>query len=129
LSRADSYRNVRNYVKTHIDTRWAKITSDYDFCFTVSKEISHEPEEFRVNIGKRKPKYETRYTRSRTTKVYEVAPSSYNSYPVIQPFEGKNEEDLKQNIQKYLDELMEAINKPLVECVHCKGYGVILDEV
>ncbi|MBT2759935.1 hypothetical protein [Paenibacillus sp. ISL-20] len=129
LSRADSYRIVRNYVKTHIDTRWAKITSDYDFCFTVSKEISHEPEEFRVDIGKRKPKYETRYRRSRTTKVFEVAPSSYNSYPVIEPFEGKNEEDLKQNIQKYLDELMEVINKPLVECEHCKGYGVILNEV
>ncbi|MNH75640.1 hypothetical protein D3C73_278900 [compost metagenome] len=129
LSRADSYRIVRNYIKNHIDSRWAKITSDYDFCFTVSKEIAHEPEEYRVDVGKRKPKYETRYRRTRTAKVYEVAPSSYNSYPVIEPFEGRNEEDLKQNIQKFLDELMSVINKPLIECEHCKGYGVILNEV
>ncbi|WP_249436129.1 hypothetical protein [Paenibacillus sp. Marseille-Q4541] len=129
LSRQESYSIVRNYVKSHIDNKWAAITSDYDFCFTVSKKVEHEPESYRVNVGKRKPKYETRYTRSRTVKVYEVAPKTYDRYPVIEPFEGKNEDDLKNNIQKFLDELMERINKPLVECEHCKGFGVISDEV
>ncbi|KAF6565358.1 hypothetical protein G9G63_09370 [Paenibacillus sp. EKM202P] len=129
LSRQESYNIVRKYIKANIDPRWATITSDYDFCFTVSKNIEHEPEEYRVNVGKRKPKYETRYTRSRTVKVYETSPKSYDRYPVIEPFAGKNEEDLKQNIQKFLDGLMKVINKPLIECEHCKGYGVSNYEV
>ncbi|KAF6630588.1 hypothetical protein H6F38_14265 [Paenibacillus sp. EKM208P] len=129
LSRQESYNIVRKYIKANIDPRWATITSDYDFCFTVSKNIEHEPEEYRVNVGKRKPKYETRYTRTRTVKVYETSPKSYDRYPIIEPFVGKNEEDLKMNIQKFLDELMEVINRPLIECEHCKGYGVINYEV
>ncbi|QNR65443.1 hypothetical protein IAQ67_16240 [Paenibacillus peoriae] len=129
LSRQESYNIVRKYIKANIDPRWAAITSDYDFCFTVSKNIEHEPEEYRVNVGKRKPKYETRYTRTRTVKVYETSPKSYDRYPIIEPFVGKNEEDLKMNIQKFLDELMEVINRPLIECEHCKGYGVFNYEV
>lgn len=129
LSRQESYDIVRRYVKQNIDPKWAKVTSDYDFCFSVSKEIAHEPISYQVNIGKRKPKYETRYNRSRTTKVFEIAPKTRDGYSVIEPFEGKNEDDLKQNIQKYLDELMEVINRPLIECEHCKGYGVIENEV
>ncbi|MFI2856885.1 hypothetical protein ACH6EH_07065 [Paenibacillus sp. JSM ZJ436] len=129
LTRQESYEIVRKYVRQNIDPKWAKVTSDYDFCFSVSKEISHEPISYQVNIEKRKPKYETRYNRSRTVKAFEVAPKRYDGYPVIEPFEGKNEDDLKKNIQIYLDELMQAINKPLVECVHCKGYGVIEDEI
>ncbi|MEC4565449.1 hypothetical protein L8C07_05785 [Paenibacillus sp. CMAA1739] len=129
LSRQESYNIVRKYIKENIDPRWATITSDYDFCFAVSKNIEHEPEEYRVNVGKRKPKYETRYTRTRTVKVYEVSPKPHDRYPVIEPFAGKDEEDLKMNIQKFLDELMEVINRPLIECEHCKGYGVINYEV
>jgi len=129
LSRQDSYNIVRKYIKSNIDPKWASITSDYDFCFAVSKTIQHEPEKYSVNVGKRKPKYETRYTRSRTAQVYKVAPSPREGYPVIEQFEGKNEEDLRNNIQKFLDELIEIINKPLVECEHCKGYGVIEHEI
>ncbi|MWV44873.1 hypothetical protein GRF59_14725 [Paenibacillus sp. HJL G12] len=129
LSRQESFNIVRKYIKANIDSKYASVTSDYDFCLSVSKKIEHAPESYRVDVGKRKPKYETRYSRSRTVKVYETAPKSYQTYPVIEPFEGKNEDDLKDIIQKFLDELMIVINKPLVECEHCKGYGVILDEV
>ncbi|MGV2887175.1 hypothetical protein [Paenibacillus taichungensis] len=129
MSKIDSYNLVRKHVKENINPKCATVTSDYDFCFTVSKVIEHEPNEYRVNIGKRKSKYETRYTRSRTVAIYKTAPKPYESYPVIESFTGKNEEDLRQNIQKFLDELMEVINKPLVECENCKGHGVINYEV
>lgn len=129
LSREDGYRTVRNYIKANIDHRYAAITSDYDFCLTVSKKIPHEPEAYQVNIGKRKPSYITKYRKERTIKVYEIAPKAYQSYPVIDEFEGKNEEELKLNIQKYLDDLMKTINEPYKNCPHCNGMGVVMDEV
>lgn len=129
LSRKESYEIVRKYIKANIDLRYATITSDYDFCLTVEKRISHEPAAYQVNVGKRKPKYETRYNRIRTVKAYETSPEGYSKYPTIEPFEGKNEDDLKQNIQNFLDELISVINKPYVECKHCEGKGVVLDEI
>lgn len=62
-------------------------------------------------------------------KVYEIAPKEYQSYPVIEPFNGNGEDDLKQNIQTYLNEIMIKINEPLIECEHCKGLGVTRNEI
>jgi len=131
LSREDSYKIIRNHVKANIDPRYAQITSDYDFCFTVKKNIElYKPESYTVNINhgtRRKPKYETRFNKSRTITVFETAPKSYQSYSVCEPFVGKNVEDLNNNIKLFLDELMEKINEPFVECPNCKGNGVVLD--
>ena len=33
------------------------------------------------------------------------------------------------NIQAYLDNLMEHINKPLKDCPHCEGKGVIIEDL
>lgn len=129
LSREESYAIVRQYIKANIDLRYATVTSDYDFCLSVSKKIEHEPEAYRVDVGKRKPKYETRYRRSRTVEIYRTSPKGYEKYPMIEAFEGKSLEDLKNNVQVFLDELMKKINEPLKECQHCKGYGAILDEI
>jgi len=69
-----SYKIIREHIKDNIDPKVAKITSDYDFCFTVQKRIPlSEPVKFTVDINnsifskrKRKPKYETRYRKERT---------------------------------------------------------------
>jgi hypothetical protein len=60
--------------------------------------------------------------------VYQIAPKSYNNYPIVDPFSGKNYDDLKSNIDNFLHNLMEMINEPVVECKCCKGRGVILNE-
>ena len=39
ISSQNLYCLVRQYIKDNIDTKMAKITSDYDFCFTVKKII------------------------------------------------------------------------------------------
>jgi len=44
----------------------------------------------------------------------------------IKEFEGNNIEDSHQNIEKYLKELMAHINKPIKDCPHCKGMGVLI---
>ncbi|WGT37754.1 hypothetical protein MHB40_14505 [Lysinibacillus sp. FSL K6-0057] len=133
LTHEQSYKIIRDFVKNNINSKYAAITSDYDFCFTVKKKIElYEPRQYQVDINsmykRRKPKYETRYQRSREVTVFEVAPSSYQSYTVVTPFEGASYEDLLVNIDTYLNELITKINEPLTECECCKGTGVILDD-
>src|SRR5690606_8446244 len=132
LTNEQSYRIIRNHVKANINPKYARITSDYDFCFTVKKIIDlYMPHEYTVNINqhypRRKPKYEKRYNRTREETVYEVAPKSYQDYTVVEPFSGKDYEDLKRNIDAFLHNLMEMINEPVVECECCKGRGVVLN--
>lgn len=129
ISGADFYNVIRNYIKTHIDGRYAKITSDYDFCLTVQKVIGLvTPEKYTINRGtEKRPKYETRYNTSKSITVFQSAPKAYNSYPVQQGLSAANYEELEKLINSYLEELITAINKPLTECPHCNGTGVVLE--
>lgn len=140
LSSEESYKIIREYVKKNIDTKVAKITSDYDFCLTVEKIIRlSEQEVYQVDINnsifdkrKKKPKYETRYRANRQVKVFETAPQLrdgvYGKYPRTPEFKGESYEDLQDNIKEYLESLIAEINKPLKDCPHCKGLGVMEDK-
>lgn len=132
LSKQESYNIIREHVKNNIDPKYAEVTSDYDFCLTVKKRIPHDPIEYSVNVNamhkRRKPKYETRYRKHRSETAYEIAPKAYQSYSVVKEFSGKNYDDLKNNIDTYLDSIMKEINRPYIECTHCNGMGVVLDE-
>ena len=75
----------------------------------------------------RKSNYQTRYRNTRTVKIFETSPEEYSSYPIQSGIEGKNQKDLEEKIEKYLEDLMKEINKPFVECSHCSGMGVIID--
>jgi len=121
------YTILRQYVKLNINPMYARVTSDYDFCFTVQKVILHSPESYQVNVGKRKPKYETRYRRERTVKVLETSPEGYSSYPRQEGISAKNQKELEEKIDKYLEDILEMVNKPYVECECCGGLGVIID--
>lgn len=131
LSKKQSYNIIREHIKQNIDPKYAEITSDYDFCLTVKKKIEIEPEAYQVNLNagysRRKPKYETRFKRARAIEIYKTSPEGYQGYPTIENFTGKNADDLKGNVDKFLEELMEKINEPLVECKCCKGLGVVLN--
>ena len=134
LTSHDSYRIVRQYVKQHIDLNVAKITSDYKFCFTVQKVIKLDKAEEHTMVSnffsKKKSKYTTEYRNSREVKIFEMgwSPRCYEGYAPIEGFKGKDEKDLKKNVDKYLKDLITKINEPLIECPHCKGMGVILQE-
>lgn len=138
LSSQESYKIVREFVKQHINPEYARITSDYDFCFAVKKLIHlDEIEHYQVDVNndifskrKRKPKYETRYRKHREIEIFEMtySPKNYDKYTPIKGFSGKNSKELKENIDKFLQELIEKINEPLVDCPHCKGLGVILNK-
>jgi hypothetical protein len=134
LTCEESYKIIRQYIKENINLKCAKITSDYDFCFTVKKNIElaesipyQVDEANEYNYGrKRKPKMVTRYRKYRDIEIYNVAPKSYQSYNIVKPFEGKSYEDMIENMNKFLEELIEEINRPYIDCPHCNGMGVII---
>ena len=136
LSAKDTYEIIRQYVKSNINGKYATITSDYDFCFTVKKRINlTTPKSFTVDVNnsiftkrKRKPKYETRYTRYRDIEIFNMTPSGYNNYRQVKEFQGGTQEELLQHIDNYCSALIDFINEPVIDCPHCEGRGVIIDE-
>lgn len=139
LSSKETYDIVRQHIINNINSKYAKITSDYDFCFTVQKRIElAEPEKYSIDVNnqnifskrKRKPKYETRYRKDRTVKIFEMTheEANYQGYIAIKGFIGDNQTDLKNKIDTFLKDIIEFINEPLVECKVCGGNGVILDK-
>lgn len=132
LTEQQTYEIIRNYIKNNIDLKYAKITSDYNFCFTVKKIITlAKKESYKVDVNnklfgkKRKPKYETKYRTDRDVIIFEMTHEHYKEYPQIQPFKGKNYKDLLHNIGEYLNKLIKEINEPLIDCPHCNGTGVV----
>ena len=128
LTVKQSYDIIRHHVLSHIDGRYAKVTSDYDFCFSVEKVIElAEPLGYFITEGKgKRAKRVKKYRNTRNVKLLHISPKEYQDYKVIKPFEGTNHEDLELNIKNYLTSLMVEINKPLVDCECCKGRGVII---
>lgn len=135
LSSKATYEIIREHIKRNIDPRYAKITSDYNFCFEVAKTISlASPIEGKTEIktasgrSYRNPQYRHYTITSRPiSKIFEMThdEDKYRGYTVIEGFSGENHQDLKNKIDKYLDDLMARINEPLVDCPHCDGMGVI----
>ena len=140
ISSANTYKIIRKYVQDNINPKYAKITSDYQFCFTVKKKISMaEPEEYMVDANafsnlfakrKRKPKYEKRLREDREVTIFEMTDDvkKYEGYTPIAGFVGKSHKDLKKNIDTFLKNLIDFINSPVVDCPHCNGTGVRIEE-
>lgn len=122
------YRIVRNYVKQNINPKYATITSDYNFCFTVEKIIElSNPIARIINTGtKRKPITKIDYTKTKRVIVFEAAPEPYNNYPVLEGISANSYEELEKKIEDYLKDIIDEINKPLQECACCKGTGVVI---
>ncbi len=134
LSSKETYDIIRAHVKKNIDVTKAKISSDYDFCFDVKKLVSTAPEVktyvkiFKGTTYKKTVKARSFDIFSMTHDEADKAGGGYKGYPLIEPFSGKNKEDLINNINTFLDNLMEQINRPLKECPKCSGYGVVNSE-
>jgi len=129
ISSETMYKIVRQHVKTHIDPMCAAVTSDYDFCFRVSRHIAVKP-------------YETKYSHKRTPRsrpvmvtntvtyvdkpIFEMTHEArkYDGYTPISVFRGTSLENLAAEIDGYLRALMEAINDPVVTCPTCDGCGI-----
>lgn len=131
LTSKQTYDIVREHIKNKIDKRYAIITSDYDFCFTVSKKIQITPEEHTyVSLFDKKKKPQKKMVSSRNVEIFNMTheEKGYQNYPIIKGFKAKNLKQLKEMIDTYLEELVRYINEPFVECECCKGQGVVFDK-
>lgn len=129
------YNLIRAYVKDNIDKEQARVTSDYDFCFTVKKLIAIKPyeikrEQYKAN-GKsyRTPKFTYSQVKNEEVTVFEMTNTQdrYKGYSVLDEIKGESLQDLYDNITTYLNILMEKINKPIKQCDCCKGVGYMLN--
>ena len=136
ISSHQTYNIVRKHISDNIDPKWARITSDYDFCFTVKKKIAVKPITRSHEITKRngrsyaKPKFKNSTTTHIESEIFEMthAQRNYSGYTPIIGFKGDDLQDLINNIEAYLAELMEYINEPLSQCPHCEGTGHIFSD-
>lgn len=134
LTSKQTYDIVRYWILDNIDSAYAAVTSDYDFCFTVKKKISIKPyvvkNEQLTQAGKsyRKPRFTTKSVKHTVVEIFEMTNNvrKYKGYTVIEGFEGDSLQDLANNIKAYLSELMDYINKPVSQCSHCDGTGHIV---
>lgn len=135
LSSKQTYNIVREYIKRNINPKSAIITSDYDFCFTVQKVIplgtpySYQYDKNDSIFGRKKRKVEMRsqFVENKKMVCFEMTSTedNYKGYTPIKSFTGINENDLKEQIDSYLETLMAYINEPMKECPHCNGVGVL----
>lgn len=127
------YQIIREYVKNNINPKYARVSSDYDFCFSVVKKIKlYKPDEYLANVNlfsKKKPKYEKRYNNERDVQIFEMTHTdvNYKGYTPISGIAGDNIDDLKNKVDTYLKNLIDFINEPLIDCPHCQGRGVIVE--
>jgi hypothetical protein len=136
ISSQNLYALVRQHIKDNIDNKFAKITSDYDFCFTVKKLVSLiEPENVSYHnlfarTKKERNKIHYAVNKFKEVQIFEMthAQKRYENYTVIESIYADNEAELKNKIDEFLKNLMEIINKPLTMCLHCNGTGYT-DEV
>lgn len=125
------YDITRQYIKENIDLKVAKITSDYDFCFTVVKIVRLiEPETVTyqnifARTKKERSKIKFAINKFKDVEIFQMThdQSKYNGYTSIPPIYGKSEADLKKNVDEWLNSIIIQINKPLQLCEHCDGTG------
>jgi len=131
------YEILRNYIKTNIDNKVAKVTSDYNFCFTVEKIISiAEPHSWQKEIltarGKsyHPAKFQKRYVSDRKIKIFEMthAEENYKGYTAIPSLIAATEIELVEKMKEWCENVIKEINQPLEDCPHCNGMGVRIKE-
>lgn len=136
LTSVQTYNIIRTYVNNNIDPKWATVTSDYDFCFTVKKKIAVKPimisKEQTKSNGKSyaKPRFTTNKVTHKLEQVFEMthAERRYKGYTSISGFKGDSLQELADTVEQYLEELITYINKPLSECSACEGTGHLFDD-
>ncbi|HHT98013.1 MAG TPA: hypothetical protein GXZ90_09000 [Clostridiales bacterium] len=117
LSSVEMYGIVRQYIKDHINTKYAKITSDYDFCFSVKKIVPV--------VGPKKINHSELAKGSfikgddikeyREFEIFEMTNegAKYKGYTPIKGISASNEFKLKEKLDNYLKNLIEFINEPI----------------
>lgn len=127
------YDITRQYVIKHINPGVAKITSNYDFCFEVKKLVKkYVPETIHYHniFARTRKQREKIHTSIKEYEEYPIfnmtySPKNYEKYTPIPEMVANNERELKEKMDNWLKYLIEEINRPLLECPHCNGTGIV----
>lgn len=136
ISSKEMYDLVRQHIINNIDTKIARITSDYDFCFEVKKIIpllKPHTYSYRDVFARTKKQREKLHFKTATYKevsIYEMTheQENYKNYTAIKSLSASNEWELKEMIDNYLSEVMQIIHSPLRICECCDGTGYLQNE-
>jgi len=134
ITSEQTYNIVRQYIKENINPKNAIVTSDYDFCFTVEKNIKIKPWDRIYEIKKKngrsyaKPKLTRKSVTMKQEQIFEMTnkQDNYKGYTPIIGFSGNTLQELVENVKGYLEELIYYINVEVSECEHCSGTGNII---
>jgi hypothetical protein len=133
ISPENMFKIVRQHIRENIDGKCAEITSNYDFCMAVKRNLKIKPYTEKTEIRKQNgkqystPKFSTRDIKHKQEDIFNLAPKTYQSYNVASGWSADSFQDMKDQIKVYLGGLMEVINKPSCECTACGGFGVVFN--
>ena len=135
ISSHEMYGLVRQHIKDNIKTSLARITSDYDFCFTVKKIIpllephTYSYHDIFARTKKQRAKLHFKTATSKEIEIFQMTheQSNYKDYTPIKGFKASNEWELKEMIDNFLKTLMETIHAPIEQCSCCGGTGYTQD--
>lgn len=133
LTSKEMYDITRQFIKDNIDKSQARITSDYNFCFTVKKVIpllAPETITYQNYFAKTKKARSKIHYATKEVKEVEIfqmthTQENYKGYTPIKEFVANNEWELKEKVDEFLNNLINIINKPIHICPQCSGIGYI----
>lgn len=131
ISSKEMFDLVRQHVKDNINPSLARITSDYDFCFTVKKIVpllkphTYSYQDIFARTKKQRAKLHFKTDTSKEVEIFEMTHTqqNYKGYTPIKGFKASNEWELKELIDNFLENLMATIHAPLNVCSCCEGTG------
>lgn len=141
LTSEQVYKIVRAYVKENINGKFAQISSDYDFCFSVIKVYTTaKPVNVRQELKKPNgrsyatPRFTTMVASTAKQQIFEMTwkgyngrAEGYNGYTPVAPWKADSLADMKEQIRVYLENLMQVLNAEVKECNCCSGTGFLFE--
>lgn len=136
LSSKQVYSIVRSHILANLDGKYARVTSNYDFCFEVKKVVSTptftvKKEKLTSRGNSYKPaRFENKSENSKLISVFNMTwdkadkGKGYGDYSVIPGWSATSLQAMQEQVKNYLEELMLVINSPAKECEHCRGVGM-----
>lgn len=141
ISSQNLYKIIRTHIVQKLDRTKCKITSDYDFCFTVKRIVQVKPyvvrrEQYKTGIRSYSPpKFKDETVSTKEVECFEMTHTEvengkgYKGYTIIPALKAKNLKELSEYLKQYLDDLIADLNSTVVECEHCNGTGHIVHQL
>lgn len=140
ISSQNLYKIIRTHVVQKLDRSKCKITSDYDFCFTVKRIVQVKPyvvknEQYKAGFKSyNPPKFKNETITTKEVDCFEMTHDQadgngrgYKGYTIIPALKANNLKQLSEYLKQYLDDLIVNLNTTVLECQHCKGTGHIVN--